>query len=191
MTRRSLGIVLIAVGLIGLLGTASAFAVRSHRVGARVNPFGPFNGGVGPAACEAPSLPGQVVDVELQDMRGGMGPGMMGNGRMMNVALSTSTVPAGEVSFRVWNVGMMVHEFVVLPLPAAGAGTRSIGADGTVDETGSLGEASNSCGEGAGEGIAPGAMSWVTLHLAPGRYELICNLPGHYAAGMYAELDAT
>jgi hypothetical protein len=32
-------------------------------------------------------------------------------------------------------------------------------------------------------------LSWVTLHLAPGRYELICNLPGHYAAGMFAELD--
>jgi Sulfocyanin (SoxE) domain len=26
----------------------------------------------------------------------------------------------------------------------------------------------------------------VTLH--PGRYELICNLPNHYADGMYAQL---
>ena len=41
------------------------------------------------------------------------------------------------------------------------------------------------------DGIAPGAAGWVTLHLDPGRYELICNLPGHYAAGMYAELDVT
>ena len=49
--------------------------------------------------------------------------------------------------------------------------------------------ASNECGAGAGEGIAPGDASWVTLALKPGRYELVCNLPGHYAAGMYAELD--
>ena len=28
----------------------------------------------------------------------------------------------------------------------------------------------------------------MTLTLAPGRYELICNLPGHYAAGMFTEL---
>jgi len=27
--------------------------------------------------------------------------------------------------------------------------------------------------------------------LAAGRYELLCNLPGHYAAGMYTELDVT
>jgi uncharacterized cupredoxin-like copper-binding protein len=31
----------------------------------------------------------------------------------------------------------------------------------------------------------------VTITLAPGRYELICNLPGHYAAGDYTELTVT
>ena len=44
------------------------------------------------------------------------------------------------------------------------------------------------CGAGSGEGVAPGASSWVTLTLAPGRYELVCNFPGHYAAGMYTQL---
>ena len=39
-----------------------------------------------------------------------------------------------------------------------------------------------------GDGIAPGTSSWVTLPLAPGRDELVCNLPGHYAAGMYAQI---
>jgi uncharacterized cupredoxin-like copper-binding protein len=29
----------------------------------------------------------------------------------------------------------------------------------------------------------------VNLHLAAGRYELICNLPGHYGMGMFTELD--
>lgn len=58
-----------------------------------------------------------------------------------------------------------------------------------MSEAGSLGEASMSCGEGPGDGIAPGAESWVTLHLARGRYELICNLPFHYAMGMFTELD--
>jgi uncharacterized cupredoxin-like copper-binding protein len=33
------------------------------------------------------------------------------------------------------------------------------------------------------------AASWVTLTLRLGRYELVCNLPGHYAIGMHAELD--
>jgi uncharacterized cupredoxin-like copper-binding protein len=34
----------------------------------------------------------------------------------------------------------------------------------------------------------PGASGWVTVTLPPGRYELVCNLPGHYAAGMYTQL---
>ncbi|MGV8964931.1 MAG: sulfocyanin-like copper-binding protein [Cellulomonas sp.] len=29
------------------------------------------------------------------------------------------------------------------------------------------------------------------MTLAPGHYELICNLPGHYAAGMYTELTVS
>ena len=29
----------------------------------------------------------------------------------------------------------------------------------------------------------------MTLTLTPGRYELLCNLPGHYTGGMYTELD--
>ena len=37
--------------------------------------------------------------------------------------------------------------------------------------------------------IAPGTTGWTTITLPPGRYELICNIAGHYAAGMYAALD--
>lgn len=51
-----------------------------------------------------------------------------------------------------------------------------------------MGEASNNCGAGAGEGIGPGGTSWVTVTLPAGNYELICNLAGHYRSGMYAEL---
>ena len=122
-------------------------------------------------------------------MGGMMDGGMMSGGRMMGLVASPSVAGAGTVSFRVWNAGMMVHELVVLPLHAGGAGTRPVGADRRVSEDGSLGEASSSCGEGPGEGIVPGAASWVSLELAPGRYELICNLPGHYALGMFTELD--
>lgn len=104
---------------------------------------------------------------------------------MMRVLTDRSSVPAGTVSLRVANTGSLVHELVVLPLRAGQqVGERAVGPDGTVDEAGSLGEASNTCGPGTGDGIAPGGVGWVTLHLAPGRYELLCNLPGHYAAGM-------
>lgn len=174
--------------------------------------FAAASGGFSPrgtapdAACAAPALPGTVVDVALTDMGAMMrrsdayGPGaMMGSGGYghgpagtMRVLLSSATEPAGTVSFRVANTGRLVHELVVLPLAAgASAGERSIGADDRVSEKGSLGEASATCGEGAGDGIEPGAVSWVTLHLAAGNYELICNIPGHYAAGMEAELHVS
>lgn len=187
---RGLGIVLVSVGLAGLIGTAWAFAAGPDSRGLGFGMWGPFGGVRGSPTCNAPELPGQTVDVTLSDMGGMMGGGMMGSGHMMNVAASPSLVDAGEVSFRVWNAGMMAHELVVLPLPPDGAGTDPIGRDGRVSEAGSLGEASRSCGQGSGDGIAPRAVSWVTLPLASGRYELICNLPGHYTMGMFTELDA-
>jgi hypothetical protein len=50
---------------------------------------------------------------------------------------------AGTVSFRVANMGTLVYELVVLPLPATQiAGNRVPTIDGRVDETGSLGEVS-------------------------------------------------
>ena len=138
--------------------------------------------------CSAPSdLIGSAVNVNLTNM----GWGRMSAG-MMRIFVDRSQVAAGQVSFRIANTGSLVHELVVLPLPSGQqVGERYIGTDNRVDETGSLGEASKTCGSGAGDGIDPGAVGWVTLSLAPGNYELVCNLAGHYAAGMYAELTVT
>lgn len=145
------------------------------------------------ARCAAPDLPGPVVSVSLTNMGGPMmrlPNGMMGGAMRMTV--DRSTVAHGTVSFLVTNGGTVSHELVVLPLPDNQIpGTRQLGGDGTIDESGSLGEASNTCAEGTGQGILPGTSSWVTLTLPPGRYELVCNLPGHYAAGMYTQLTVT
>jgi len=152
---------------------------------------GPMMGGRGgwSDTCRPSSqLPGHVVDVIVGDHGHMQGPGW-GPGDMW-IQLRPTSVSAGTVSLWVANHGMRTHELVVLPLPAgARVGERRVNAQDRVDEKGSLGEASTTCGAGAGEeGIAPGAAGWVTLTLPPGRYELVCNLPGHYAAGMYAEL---
>ncbi|HME49766.1 hypothetical protein [Mycobacterium sp.] len=34
-------------------------------------------------------------------------------------------------------------------------------------------------------GIIPGATGWTTITVSPGRYELLCNIAGHYIAGVY------
>ncbi len=144
--------------------------------------------------CAAPAnLPGQTVTVQLADMgmtqmKGGTAP----LGARMMLRADPATVPAGTISLVATNRGWRTHELVVLPLAAGtAAGQRVAGADGTVDESGSLGEASASCGTGSGDGVAAGAVGWATLTLAPGRYELVCNLPNHYADGMYQEFTVT
>ena len=175
------GVAVAAVALAGLstFGLAAATgAFRSHRRAP--------NG-----ACTAPPLTGTVVDVRLMNMGGSMMGGTMMGGTMRVVA-DRASVPAGTVSLRVANVGSLVHELVVLPLDAGGrVGEQPAGADGRIAETGSVGEASRSCGAGSGDGIAPGALGWVTLQLPAGDYELVCNLPGHYAAGMYTALHVS
>ena len=143
----------------------------------------------------APKLPGAVVNVSLANMGGSMmgsqGNTMMGRGAMRLIADHT-TVPHGTVSFLVTNSGSIDHEMVVLPLvDSQTAGTRPIAGDARIDEAGSLGEASKTDGEGAGKGIVSGASGWMTITLAPGHYELVCNLAGHYTAGMFTQLTVT
>jgi uncharacterized cupredoxin-like copper-binding protein len=142
----------------------------------------------------APTLPGTVVNISLTNMggsmMGGQGNSMMGGA--MGLSADHASVPDGIVSFLVTNNGSIDHEMVVLPLAGSRtAGARAVGDDGKIDEAGSLGEASKTGGAGAGDGIAPGASGWVTVTLAPGHYELVCNLPRHYTAGMYTQLNVT
>jgi uncharacterized cupredoxin-like copper-binding protein len=144
--------------------------------------------------CSAPgSLPGRIVNVTLADM--GMTRMMGGTaplGAHMMLQVSQTTIPAGQITVVASNLGWRTHELVILALAGgAAAGQRVPGSDGEVAETGSLGEASHSCGSGTGIGITSGSVSWTTVTLAPGRYELICNLPNHYADGMYQELVVT
>ena len=181
--------------LVGALAAAVIALVASGAVA-----VGALRGGVGPGAHgflsgtlrDAPKLPGTVVNVSLTNMggpmMGGQGNTMMGRGSM-GLIVDHATVPHGTVSFFVTNDGSINHEMVVLPLAdSQAAGTRPIAGDAKVDETESLGEASKTNGEGAGEGIVPGASGWMTITLAPGRYELVCNLAGHYRSGMFADL---
>ena len=158
-----------------------------------------------------PALAGSPASVTVVDMREMMGRTMTGGGMMsgggplmgqndwprfrhgmMRVTLAPTSVSHGTVSLRVHNTGYLTHELVVLPLAAGqAAGSRTPGSDGKVTEHGSRGEASGSCAAGTGDGITAGSTGWVTLKLPAGRYEIVCNLPGHYAAGMHTEFDVT
>jgi len=129
-----------------------------------------------------------LADMGMTRMMGGSAP--LGSHMMLRAA--PASVPAGRVSMVAANMGWRTHELVILPLASGAiAGQRVPGADGKVSETGSLGEASNSCASGPGGGIKAGTVGWVTVTLAAGHYELVCNLANHYADGMYQELVVT
>lgn len=91
MRQRTLGVVLIAIGLIGLVGTGWAFAARSDRFVSRPRVWAPLGGARGGPTCNPPSLPGQTVDVVLSDMGR-----MMSGARMMNVTALPPRSPPGR-----------------------------------------------------------------------------------------------
>jgi uncharacterized cupredoxin-like copper-binding protein len=84
-------------------------------------------------------------------------------------------VPAGDVVFRIHNKGPDAHELIVVRADRA----LPLRADGiTADE-----ELLEPRIPGSLEPGSPGTRE-LKVHLAPGRYELICNMSGHYLGGM-------
>ena len=172
--------IIAAVALVA--GTVAVIALAIDRNATSVN------GAYGSISCAALPLPGTTVSVQTTDA----GDMMMDQAPMRaTLVASPATVPAGRVSFAVSNTGVLVHELVVLPLPTDGPGTLPTGTDGKIDESQNLGEASRSCGAGRGDGIAPGSTGWTTVNLKAGRYEVVCDQPWHYAAGMFDVLTVT
>ena len=103
-----------------------------------------------------------------------------GSPKPFTLALSTTTIPAGKVTFQVKNAGSMVHEFVVLKTNTPGADLKV--TNGKADETGNIGETGD---------MKAGASKDLTLTLKPGHYVVLCNLPGHYAGGMYKDFTVS
>jgi uncharacterized cupredoxin-like copper-binding protein len=98
-----------------------------------------------------------------------------------SIEASPTEVAAGGVRFDIRNAGSAVHELEVLrmtgvldpnALPVENHVARTEGLQ-SVDEV---------------EEIAPSTGASLTVTLSPGTYALICNLPGHYEAGMHTTL---
>jgi uncharacterized cupredoxin-like copper-binding protein len=122
------------------------------------------------SACSSRSTSpkGTVVHVTLKDF---------------HIKVSRTHVPAGDVQLVVENKGPDTHELLVArtsaPLP--------LRADGiTVDE-----EALEPVTVDEVEGEARGHVFVAQFKLRPGRYELFCNMAGHYLGGMRARLVAS
>ncbi|MET2827501.1 sulfocyanin-like copper-binding protein [Mesorhizobium shangrilense] len=140
------------------------------------------------------SLAATFVQVSLwdkgSDMTMPMGfsyatPGLDATKATMGMKASPATVKAGEVTFKVKNSSKdTVHEMIVMYLAAPGKPLPYIGNENRVDEdkAGDKGEVSE---------LDPGKSGALTVTLVPGKYLLICNVPGHFDAGMWTEFTVT
>jgi uncharacterized cupredoxin-like copper-binding protein len=117
----------------------------------------------------------------------GYGPGMMGHGMMggMSVRSNVTSVKAGTVTFDVTNLSRsLVHEMIVVAVENPNTPLPYDYNSGQIPEkqVKMLGETDE---------LQPNAEKTITLDLKPGTYLLICNVPGHYAAGMWTPLTVT
>jgi len=157
--------------------------------------------GIVAAGAVTPSFAaGTVVNVSLwdkgpnsMDMLGegkmmGFGMGMMAGkmkNEMMGISLDVQEVAAGDVTFEAVNNSKdFVHEMIIIPAPASGKPLPYNKDMERVEEetAGSLGEVSE---------LDPGKKGALRVELKPGKYILLCNVPGHYALGMWTVINVT
>jgi hypothetical protein len=99
--------------------------------------------------------------------------------RDFRIVAAPDHIPAGEAELVVRNHGPDEHEVIIVRSSGSQLPIRGDGL--TVNE-----EALHVVG--AIEGVVPKGVGRVRLRLAPGRYELLCNMAGHFMAGMHGEL---
>jgi uncharacterized cupredoxin-like copper-binding protein len=103
----------------------------------------------------------------------------------MGIKALPGAVKAGEVTFNVKNDSKdTVHEMIVMYLADPAQALPYIVADSKVDEdkAGDKGEVSE---------LDPGKSGTLTVALKPGKYILICNVAGHFMAGMWTAFEVT
>jgi uncharacterized cupredoxin-like copper-binding protein len=90
------------------------------------------------------------------------------------IKLDKTSIPGGRVRFNASNDGKLEHELVVIKTNLA-PGKLPL----------KKGEADEDVGSSPGEipSLPSGTKKTLEVTLSPGKYVLICNLPGHYKAG--------
>ena len=103
----------------------------------------------------------------------------------MGIKLSRDRAPAGDIVFKVTNgSNETVHEMIVVPVTAKGQALPYVADEHRINEdaAGHLGEVAE---------LEPGKAGSLTLNLQPGTYMVLCNVPGHFMAGMWQVLTVT
>lgn len=90
--------------------------------------------------------------------------------------LTAASAPAGPVLFQALNAGTIAHELVVIHTDLPHDGLPVVDGHVDLDVLDVRGEV---------EDIGPTQTESLRLELEAGAYVLICDVPGHYLAGMH------
>jgi uncharacterized cupredoxin-like copper-binding protein len=121
----------------------------------------------GSGGADGSPTPGQGIATTLTDFK---------------ITPADTEAAAGEVSFDLENDGPSLHTFFLVNTDLA---EDALPVTDHVVDLGAL-EVVAQSGE-----VAVGAQAPVTGDLSAGTYVMLCNLPGHYAAGMHAAFTVT
>ncbi len=101
------------------------------------------------------------------------------------VSVSSQTADEGDVIFAIANYGNMPHEFLVVKTDYE-LGKIPLTAEDRFSE------------DGEGVDVVDEIAEWpvntagvLKVNLKPGNYQLLCNIAGHYKAGMYTSFRVT
>ena len=130
-------------------------------------------------AADAPDADGTAVaDAAASGTSSNEGNFIGGTVQEWKVSVAPNTATAGEVKFTIENKGTIGHEFLVVKTDILD-GKITLDGDHFAEPSAGL-EVIDEIGE-----FKQGTTELLVLTLEPGNYQLVCNLPGHYAAGMH------
>ena len=100
------------------------------------------------------------------------------------IDVNSKSIASPDVLFSISNKGTMKHEFVVV---------KTVFADGKIPVTGDHFKEDQVGVDFVDEisQFAAGTTAELSTTLSAGTYQLVCNLPGHYQAGMHTAFTVT
>ena len=106
-----------------------------------------------------------------------------GSVREWSVMVSENRAYAGDVTFAITNFGTIQHEFLVVKTDTE-PGKIALNKENRFDEEDPSLEVVDEIAE-----FEVSTTGLLKVKLEPGKYQLLCNIAGHYAAGMWTPLE--
>ena len=102
------------------------------------------------------------------------------------LGLSATTFPHGQLALTMSNAGAVPHELLVFRSDLAPS-AYPLDADGNIIE-----ESPGVTLVSDGDNVDPGKSQERTIDLTtPGKYLFVCNIPGHFKAGMFTQVTVS